>query len=50
MSNFTGKGSWVRPSSIDKKEKELREELFWDKPTEERKKEIKKQLEEMKNG
>ena len=48
MSNFNGKGSWVRPRSISLAEKDLRWELMSSKTTSERKEEIKKILEEMK--
>lgn len=45
---WTGKGSRPRPSSISKEEKDLRHELIYAKP--ERKEEIKRILEDMKNG
>ena len=48
MSDFKGKGDWVRPSSISLKEKDLRWELMSSKTTPERKEEIKKLLKDFK--
>ena len=46
---FNGKGSKPRPSSISLKEKDLRWELMSSRTSPERKEEIKKILEEIKN-
>ena len=47
MASFEGKGSWIRPTQVSKEEKSLRNELFWDKPNNDRKAEIIKRLSEI---